>query len=199
MAVIGAIYTRYSTAHPSKTLSRESAYAFAWPADNRGNLFPLLSSQKGFPSASDYLWLQLVSRQPSGPVWRLQLSLLSPDGSQGGMEERRGGWGEVGERDMSELGGQTLLEDSKGWVLADTAMQSQETRVKEKGTHENNVTPDLGSVPWESHLGLFYFYEDLSRTHHHSLIATLQMLQCLSDLSALPAAMAQQSIELSHC
>ncbi|KAF3690702.1 A disintegrin and metalloproteinase with thrombospondin motifs 6 [Channa argus] len=66
------------------------------------------------------------------------------------MEERRGGWGEVGERDMSELGGQTLLEDSKGWVLADTAMQSQETRVKEKGTHENNVTPDLGSVTMET-------------------------------------------------
>lgn len=39
---------------------------------------PLLSSPKGFPSASDYLWLQLVSRQPSGPVWRLRCALLSP-------------------------------------------------------------------------------------------------------------------------
>ncbi|KAK5600796.1 hypothetical protein CRENBAI_009896 [Crenichthys baileyi] len=43
----------------------------------RGNVFPRLSSPKGFPSASDYLWLELVSCQPSGPVWRL-CSLLNP-------------------------------------------------------------------------------------------------------------------------
>lgn len=104
-------------------------------------MFPLLSSPQGFPSASDYLWLQLVSRQPSGPVWRLR-SLFSPQTAL------REGWRERGRerggRDTSELGGQTSLEDSKGWVLADTATQSQETQVKEKGTHEN-VTPDPGS------------------------------------------------------
>ena len=52
--------------------------------------------------------------------------------------------GREGGRDKSELGGQTLLENSKGWVLADTAIHSQETQVKEKGTHEN-VSPDSGS------------------------------------------------------
>lgn len=57
------------------------------------------------------------------------------------MEGREGG---KGSWDKSELGGQTLLENSKGWVLADTAIHSQETQVKEKGTHEN-VTPDPGS------------------------------------------------------
>lgn len=51
-----------------------------------GNLFPLLSSPKGFPSASDYLWLQLVSRQPSGPVWRLRSLFSPPDGTEGGRE-----------------------------------------------------------------------------------------------------------------
>lgn len=50
-------------------------------------MFPLLSSPKGFPSASDYLWLQLVSRQPSGPVRRLRL-LFSPQTAlrEGGRE-----------------------------------------------------------------------------------------------------------------
>lgn len=90
-----------------------------------GDSFPLLSSPKGFPSASDYLWLQLVSRQPSGPVWRLRsLSLLQT--------ALREGWRGVGE------------ENTEGSDLADTAVQSQETQVKEKGTHEN-VTPHLGS------------------------------------------------------
>lgn len=133
-----------------------------------GNLFPLLSSPKSFPSASDYLWLQLVSRQPSGPVWRL-CSLLSPQTALrvGGRGSGGGGvvvwWWCGGGRDMSELGGQTLLEDSKGWVLADTAIQSQETQVKEKGTHEN-VTPVLivaqvcfckrGLWVWGSHFPL---------------------------------------------
>ena len=97
-------------------------------------MFPLLSSPKSFPSASDYLWLQLVTRQPSGPVWRLRL-LLSPqtalrEGWSGGREGRREGG--KGARDMSELGGQTLLEDSKSLVLADTAIKSQETQVKER-------------------------------------------------------------------
>ena len=64
-----------------------------------GNLFPLLSSPKGFPSASDYLWLQLVSRQPSGPVWRLRL-FFSPQTAL--REGWRGGW------DKTELGGQTV-------------------------------------------------------------------------------------------
>lgn len=63
----------------------------SFPSSSGGNLFPLLSSPKGFPSASDYLWLQLVSRQPCGPVWRL-CSLFSPqtavrEGWRGG--ERR--------------------------------------------------------------------------------------------------------------
>lgn len=47
---------------------------------------------------------------------------------------------------MSELGGQTLLEDSKGQILADTAIQSQETQVKEKGTHENILMLALFSI-----------------------------------------------------
>lgn len=86
---------------------------------------PLLSSPKGFPSASDYLWLQLVSRQPSGPVWRLRsLSLLQT--------ALREGWRGVGE------------ENTEGSDLADAAVQSQETQVKEKGTHEK-MTPHLGS------------------------------------------------------
>jgi len=92
-----------------------------------GNLFPLLSSPKGFPSASDYLWLQLVSRQPSGLVWRLR-SLFSP---QTALRE----WGGSLRWDRSKLGGQTLLEDSKGCVLADSAICNQETQVNEKGTH----------------------------------------------------------------
>lgn len=86
-----------------------------------GNLFPLLSSPKGFPSASDYLWLQLVRSQPSGPVWRLH-SLFSPQTAL------REGW--RGER-KRELGGQTLQRArsiARGWVLADTAIQSQETQ-----------------------------------------------------------------------
>lgn len=90
-----------------------------------GDSFPLLSSPKGFPSASDYLWLQLVSRQPSGPVWRLRsLSLLQT--------ALREGWRGVGE------------ENTEGSDLADAAVQSQETQVKEKGTHEK-MTPHLGS------------------------------------------------------
>ncbi|KAK2835282.1 hypothetical protein Q5P01_015766 [Channa striata] len=34
---------------------------------------------------------------------------------------------------------------------------------------ENSINPPLHLSPWEIHLGLFHFYEDLSRTHHHSL------------------------------
>lgn len=45
-----------------------------------GYLFSSLSSPKGFPSASDYLWQQLVCWQPSGPVWRLR-SRSSPQTS----------------------------------------------------------------------------------------------------------------------
>lgn len=63
-----------------------------------------------------------------------------------------------GEKDMSELGGQTLLEDSRSWVLADTAIQIQETQVKEKGTHENNANPDLGS-------SLFYVFLSLRKSY----------------------------------
>ena len=72
--------------------------------------FPLLSSPKGFPSASDYLWLQLVSRQPSGPVWRLRSLFSAPDGTEGGMQGGREGERERGREggwDKSELGGQT--------------------------------------------------------------------------------------------
>lgn len=46
-----------------------------------GYLFSSLSSPKGFPSASDYLWQQLVCWQLSGPVWRLR-SRSSPQTSQ---------------------------------------------------------------------------------------------------------------------
>lgn len=54
--------------------------------------FPSLSSPKGFPSASDYLWLQLFSRQPSGPGWRLRsLSPLQTALREGWMEGRRRG------------------------------------------------------------------------------------------------------------
>lgn len=45
----------------------------------------------------------------------------------------------------------------------------------------------------------FDFYKDLSRIHRYSLINTLQRLLCLCELTDLPAAMAQQSAELSHC
>ncbi|MED6271364.1 hypothetical protein CHARACLAT_019531 [Characodon lateralis] len=50
-----------------------------------GNVFPRLSSPKGFPSASDYLWLELVSCQPSGPL----LAFESPVGL-----EKEGGPGQ---------------------------------------------------------------------------------------------------------
>lgn len=80
-------------------------------------MFPLLSSPKSFPSASDYLWLQLVSRQPSGPMWRLR-SLLLPQTAL-----REGCSGEREARDTSVLGRQTSRSSA-----------AVQTHVKEKGT-----------------------------------------------------------------
>ncbi|MEQ2220458.1 hypothetical protein ILYODFUR_005673 [Ilyodon furcidens] len=51
-------------------------FIFSFFFSSGGNVFPRLSSPKGFPSASDYLWLELVSCQPSGPL----LAFESPVG-----------------------------------------------------------------------------------------------------------------------
>lgn len=91
-----------------------------------GDSLRSLSSPKGFPSASDYLWLQLGRCQPSGPRWRLRS--LSP--LQTALRE---GWRGGGE------------ENREGSHLADAAVRSQETQVGAKGTHEA-VTPHLGSA-----------------------------------------------------
>lgn len=55
-------------------------------------------------------------------------------------------------------------------------------------------------APWEVHPDFFFdFYKALSRIRHYSLISTRSRLLCVCELTDLPAAMAQQSAELSHC
>ncbi|CAB1455626.1 unnamed protein product [Pleuronectes platessa] len=55
-------------------------------------------------------------------------------------------------------------------------------------------------APWEVRPGCVHVHEDLSPDSvPHSLIHTLQRLLCPREPSAPPAAMAQQSAELSHC
>lgn len=141
MALPAGSNSLHSAVSPSFPSGFALVFFFFFLLFSGGNLFPLLSSPKGFPSASDYLWLQLVSRQPSGPVWRLR-SLFSPqtalrEGWRGGREA-----GEAGTR--VNWVGRLYWRIARVGFLADTAIHSQETQVKEKGTHEN-VTPDPGS------------------------------------------------------
>lgn len=103
----------------------------------RRQLVPSLCSrhQKVSPSASDYLWLQLVSRQPSGPVWRLRLlsspqTALREGGRDGEESEAKLIW-------VGRLEGFLFFFPSFPFFpwssYADAAVHSQETQVEKEG------------------------------------------------------------------
>lgn len=84
-----------SPPHPHPRLSLlPGPYTCFFPPSSfqEATRFARCRHRKGFPSASDYLWLQLGSRQPSGPGWRLRsLSPLQTALREGGMEGWRAG------------------------------------------------------------------------------------------------------------
>lgn len=100
--------------------------------------------QKVSPSASDYLWLQLVSRQPSGPVWRLR-SLSSPQtalregGRDGGEAEAKLIW--VGRLKFFFFFLVFLFFLLRLLHVLTLQSAARKLESRKKGTHET-VTPD---------------------------------------------------------